>query len=362
MTSLSRIMGALSIACCLSSATLQPVYADCAYIQTIPRVAGYAAGNAAAYVANLLGNLAPAPGAACRQLIGLVGPDTLSLGAGGVAVQFPALAFPDLVNRGRLPYATIDNVRQTLLAAPVVAPPLFSIIDSNAAHHFTEPLTRLVFQGSARPRAIVQIDQHPDITGGPIADIDCTNWGRYALNAARYPAGAIPAPPNPAAATHEAVYIWVGPAAPPAAGNFTVKSYVQPNAVAATANTGLAGLGAAVLLAINNALHNPADFDVYVSVDRDFHAYGATGWDVYGKHDPATAHQAVQSIVNQFPAGGAGGHLRGFDVVGMAVTNGPVDAAVYQGLHLLPSDQNKRAQAAADVQTFWAAAHARLRL
>jgi hypothetical protein len=339
---------------------------DCAYVQTIATVSGYGHGGAAAAFATDVHNaLVPAPAAACKSLIGVnVGTHTISLGP-GPAIQFPAAGsitarLPDLTSRGSIPYATIDNVRQALLAAPAAQVPLFSVIDSNAAHHFSEPLIRFAFAGSARPRAIVQIDQHPDITSGSVTgNIDCTNWGRFALGAAKYAAGVIPAAgPHAPPQNHHAVFVWVGPQSPPLADHYTVKSYTTAGTVAATANSNGAGLGAAVLAAITNALPAGA-FDVYVSVDRDFHGYGATGWDVFGKHNPVQARAAVTSIVNQFaPAGN--GHLRGMDVVGMAKIGGGVDATAWHGLGL-PSDPNKKRETLADIASAWAAAQPNLR-
>lgn len=352
------------VACVLSAAAPQASASSCAYIQTIGNVAGYgttSAHDASGYVNKVLANLAPTPTAACKQLIGLSPPRTLTLGGTAHHVQFSGTAFFSLGDRGRLPYSSIDNVTNQLNAAPPAAVPIFSIIDSNAAHHFSEPLIRLAFHGSPRPRAIVQIDQHPDITSGTGTDLDCTNWGRFALTAAQTAGGA-----------HTAVYIWVGPATPAAAGNFTVKSYTTPGTVLATANTNAAGLGAEVLAKINAALGTPADFDVYVSVDRDFHAYGATGWDVYGKHSPTQARPAVAGIINAFPHTGAGGHLRGFDVVGMPVTGTPsASTEVLDGITGLGTDRKMGLDprgrklvdlAIDDVHAFWTAAQAKLRL
>jgi hypothetical protein len=101
-------------------------------------------------------------------------------------------------NTGRTGYATWQHAFSQLftqdadfLQAAVQAAPLFSIIDTDSAHHLSAPLVeRAVLRTAAalapgQPAArtiVINFDAHEDYGGATAPDINCQSWGYFVTN------------------------------------------------------------------------------------------------------------------------------------------------------------------------------------
>lgn len=220
----------------------------------------------------------------------------------------------------------------------------FSVIDTNAAHHFTLAIANYALNvlapnlplqpgaPAARRRVIVNFDAHDDIgTGG--AMIACDRWGRYAV---RPPAGSTLANVADLYAVLGVKFVPT-PALP---AGFLVprnqnKSNLRPASWGDAVNQMMAAAGAT---ATNQV-------DLYVSIDRDVMQSSYT---TYG--DGAYTPQAIRAGVQAFLQAWNGARVVGMDVVGLPATGG---SGIVQPDWSL---QQQMAQAAADISSFYTSA------
>jgi hypothetical protein len=199
-----------------------------------------------------------------------------------------------------------------------IAQPLFSIIDTNSAHHVSAPLVERAVTRAQPPAAIViNYDMHPDYgTGG--GQIGCQGWGYYVSNAVANQHGALAqayvqlggAPPRDAQAITWDGGQWHQAAGP---GGMAV---IQPQN-----NPGqhpVYNQISAVLAAVSQAA-NGAVVDAYISLDRDLVQTSYTQYDD-GKFTWNDSLQGVQACLAALQAHGS--HLIGFDVCGLPTRPG----------------------------------------
>ena len=307
---------------------------ECVYIQTTSQAIGYGKqlagqqGKGANQYAQYLSvqMFGQGQGNRCQALTGLQDNDkTVKLGLNAengnaryVRMNVPSGGNPiDAKNDGNAPYVEMNNVYNRLVSLNLPGH-LFGIIDTNAAHHFTEPLARYAFRNTQQGhhKVVIQVDYHKDFVKGARL-IRCQNWGTFALQ-------------NTAD-----LYVFVGPNNPnktqQVSGSFALEYWKRdgnnvPKDPTSAGQATQQNLGMNVHNAIRAAFPGQAPYDVYVTVDRDFHSYGMTPWPVYGKHTQNDARAAITSLVNGVSGGATGGTMVGLDVVGLPVTGGGHDS------------------------------------
>jgi hypothetical protein len=220
-------------------------------------------------------------------------------------------------NNGMTTYVQWQNGFHNLFANDVqlngIAEPLFSIIDTDSAHHLSAPLVeRAVTRAGSQAAIVINYDMHPDYGTGGGGTIGCQGWGYYVSNAV----GAIHAAPLAQA------YVRLGGSPPrdnqaPAwdggewhragTGGMSVIQPLQgqPHLVTNQIN--------AVLAAVAQAA-NVARVDAYISIDRDLIQTSLTQYDD-GKFTWVDTLAGVQACLAALQAHGS--RLIGFDVCGL---------------------------------------------
>lgn len=219
---------------------------------------------------------------------------------------------------GRTAYATWQHAFSQLftqdpdfLQPTVQAAPLFSIIDTDSAHHLSAPLVEraVLWAAAAAATIVINFDAHEDYGGGTAPNINCQSWGYFVSN---------PVPPVHAAPL-AAAYVQFGSRDPQAAApTWAHGKWHQAG--------GAAGLTAAP--------HDPAEPDplraqlnaIVAAVGPPVQAYVTLDRDVLKPHynqypdGPFPAAPGLAGVMNCLThLHGLGVPLIGFDVTGLPV-------------------------------------------
>jgi len=295
---------------------------------------GYGAVRAANYATQILGSM-PNPAAAAVRKSGVSNQflDFTYILAGWLQFQPNLLqascGWPGLngnmagQNNGRTGYPTWQHAFSQLFAndpdfqGVVAGFPLFSIIDTNSAHHVSAPLVERAVAladpnrlagAPNRAMLVINFDNHPDYGGDTNVPITCQNWGCFVSNNVanvynhqisdayvRFGANN-PQNPNPDWShgqwhqANQGGMIDIDP-------NHNSTLEAQINTVIAAISPGGA-----------------ANVDAYVSLDRDVLKRSYTQYGD-GPFAPANGVQGVKDCLTHLVAVGA--HLAGVDICGL---------------------------------------------
>lgn len=253
--------------------------------------------------------------------------------AGGCGVVGPLFSSPvgsqqgAAANNGATSFDQFRCVIRSVDGLPVAPHPLFSIIDSNAAHHLSALLAEYSFANTApgTAKVVINFDAHPDFGVVNISGtIRCDNWGSYCVGEV----GGRPAISD--------FYVGIGnkptagPVPPPAWSN----SFVR---VRAPHDRRKADVPAGTISAQIDSLANTIDAaahllnqgpwiarTAYVSVDRDVMQQSFTDYGD-GHYDPTDARAGVLECLAALKR--IGFTLSGFDVCGLPTVAGSSTAA-----------------------------------
>jgi len=226
-------------------------------------------------------------------------------------------------NNGRTDYAIWQHAFSQLFAndahfQQVAQYPLFSIIDTNSAHHLSAPLVERAVRRTdpnrlgghpTRAMLVVNFDNHPDYGGDTTSPSTCQNWGGFVSKTV----------PNVYAYPIADAYVRFGSNDPQAAnptwgygqwhransGGGMVD--IDPNHTA-TLQTQLDTVIAII------SPGGAANLDAYVSLDRDVLKRNFTQYDD-GPFPAAAGIAGVEACLTHLVQ--AGVHIVGFDICGL---------------------------------------------
>jgi len=239
-------------------------------------------------------------------------------------------------NNGRTSYATWQHAFSQLFANDadfkrVARYPLFSIIDTNSAHHLSAPLVeravRLADPGRlggnpTRAMLVVNFDNHPDYGGDTTSPSTCQNWGCFVSKTVQ----------NVYAYPIADAYVRLGANDPLANPSWSRGQWHLANSgggmvdIDSThASTLEAQLDTVIGTISPPSRGGPANVDAYVSLDRDVLKRNFTQYND-GPFPAADGIAGVETCLSHLVRTGV--HIVGFDICGLPTFPGATKDAV----------------------------------
>lgn len=225
-------------------------------------------------------------------------------------------------NNGRTNYATWQHAFSQLFANDadfqrVARYPLFSIIDTNSAHHLSAPLVeRAVSRADPRRLAgqptramlVINFDNHPDYGGDTTSPVTCQNWGCFVSKTVQ----------NVYANPIADAYVRFGANDPQANPTWGRGEWHQANLAGGMVDIN-PNYTATLQAQLNTVIGiispgAPANVDAYVSLDRDVLKRSFTQYND-GPFPAAAGIAGVETCLAHLV--GVGARIVGFDICGL---------------------------------------------